>query len=350
MTFKLDDVECMRRCFALARRATPDIKTNPRVGCVIIHDNKVIGEGYHRVYGQEHAEIDALKSVAPTDHNLLASSSMYVSLEPCHHHGKTPPCVDAIIKANIPRVVISCLDPNPNTHGKSVHKLKKHGVEVVTDVLAEEGRDLINDFIIQQTMHRPYIILKWAQSKDGYMGVKDKQIWLSNDLSKLTTHKWRSELDAIMVGTDTAITDNPRLTNRRGFGHQPIRIVLDRQGRLPGDLYLLHDDHPTWIFTCQKSYQALTPVKEVIHIEESKWSWSSILSIIYEKKVGRLLIEGGKQIHKSLIKERLWDEARIIHTPVLLGAGIKAPSIKGKICKRYHLEGDKVFVARPAFD
>jgi len=206
---------------------------------------------------------------------------------------------------------------------------------------------VIAAFQIQQTKQRPYVILKWAQSKDGYMGKEGEQVWLTNPLSKWITHRWRSEIAGILVGTDTAIVDNPRLTNRRGHGPHPHRILLDRQGRVPIERALLSDDHATTIFTCQQDYPSLSAEKRSIVIPSDMWSWEVILSELYKMNLGSVMIEGGKKVLRSLIKEGLWDEARVFHTSSVLEQGIKAPSISGRIKKRYHIRDDKAFIIKP---
>jgi len=343
-TQSLDELY-IKRCFTLARYGTNRVKTNPRVGCVIVHDDIIIGEGYHEAYGSGHAEVNAFNSVSQEKRALLPDSTLYVSLEPCHHKGKTPPCVDAIIKHNIKRVVISCLDPNPLTYGKSVQKLKEHDIDVTTDVLLEEGSEVIREFVVNLSSHRPYVMLKWAQSKDGYISKKGEQTWLSNDLSKWTTHRWRSEVDAILVGTDTAIIDNPKLTNRRGFGNTPVRILLDRQCRVPADTHLIADDEETIIFTCHENYQPTG--KKVIQLSPEAWSWDAIFSALLDIKISSVMVEGGKKILKSLITESMWDEARIIHTEVKLGSGVKAPSIQGSVQHKHKMKTDTSYIIRP---
>lgn len=334
----------MRRCFSLARRGTCAVKTNPRVGCIIVHDGEIIGEGYHEVYGEAHAEINALRSIAPDKKVLLPHSTLYVSLEPCHHTGKTPPCVDAIIAHDIKRVVISTMDPNPQTYGKSIQKLRDRDIQVVTDILPKLGKEVIKEFDVHQSSKRPFIVLKWAQSRDGYMSKKGEQTWLSNDLSQRMVHRWRSEIDAILVGTDTAIIDNPQLTNRRGFDRSPMRILLDRKGRVPTERYLLSDEEKTIVFTCQKDYASKS--KEVIHISENSWSWESIFEVLLKMKIGSVMVEGGKKVLHSLIKEELWDEARIIHAPIKISSGIKAPSISGQLKKSFGLRDDRINIVR----
>lgn len=335
----------IRRCFSLARRGSSLVKTNPRVGCVIVHNNTIIGEGYHKVYGEAHAEINALRSVLPSHKALLPESTLYVSLEPCHHSGKTPPCVDAIIKHQIKRVVISCLDPNPLTYGKSVRALRKQNIEVVIDILKDEGEETIKEFLVNQSSRRPFVILKWAQSKDGYISKKGEQTWLSNDMSKWVTHRWRSEIDAILVGTDTAIIDNPRLDNRRGFDRSPKRVLLDRQNRVPPDRHIISDAVPTIIFTCKDDYESYG--NEVILLPQESWSWDTIWSRLLEMNIGSVMVEGGKKILASLIEEKKWDEARIIHTSAILEAGIKAPSLSGRIKTKNNMTGDTCYILGP---
>jgi len=343
-TQSLDELY-IKRCFTLARYGTNRVKTNPRVGCVIVHDDIIIGEGYHQEYGSHHAEVIALNNVSQEQKSLIPASTLYVSLEPCHHTGKTPPCVDTIIKHGIKRVVISCFDPNPLTYSKSVDKLKQHNIDVTTQVLKEEGMETIREFVANQSSDRPYVVLKWAQSKDGYMSKKGEQTWLSNDYSNWITHRWRSELDGILVGTDTAIIDDPKLTNRRGFGTSPVRILLDRQGRVPLDRQLIADDGNTIIFTSHENYPVSN--KEIVQLAYERWSWQAIFKSLLGMKIGSVMVEGGKKVLKSLINESFWDEARIIHTPIKLSSGVKAPSIQGILKKKYDMKGDTSYIIRP---
>lgn len=328
----------------MARLGSHHVLSNPQVGCVITHDDRIIGEGYHRQYGGAHAEIEAIRSIQAKDKALLSEAHLYVSLEPCFHHGKTPPCVEAILKEGIKEVTICNLDPNPKTHGKSLSKLRAAGVKVHVGLMSAEGVELNRRFFVNQTESLPYVILKWAQSKDGYLGKKDQQIWLSNKLSNLQVHKWREEVDAILIGTNTAITDDPLLTNRRPQGRSPHRFVLDRFGRIPKNRKILCDDLPTTIITSLDKYSINRANKEVHMLSTEHWNVKNILRIIYKCGYSKLLIEGGAALHKSVITNELWHEARIIHTPIKLITGIKAPMLAGKVKRQYLLKSDRVLI------
>jgi len=327
----------MRRCFELAKLGSKYTKKNPMVGAVITYDNKIIGEGYHKEYGKQHAEVNALNSVQEKDKALLKEATLYVSLEPCFHEGKTPPCVDAVLKNSIKKVVVSCLDPFEKVAGKSINKLKANGVDVTTGILEKQGRNLIRKFIANTIEKRPYVVLKFAQSYDGYIGKKDQAIWLTNKFSKTLTHKWRSEVDGIMVGTQTAVVDNPKLTNRLYTGDSPMRIILDRNKRIPDSTHVLSDSYPTLMFTQDPNYK-LIPNKTVIHIPE--WSLPTILQKLYEQDIYSLIVEGGKSLLQSFITEELWDEYRIFRTQKNLNSGIKAPLIQSKFFAQEVLDGD----------
>ena len=245
----------IRRCFELAKLGIGNVKTNPMVGSIIVHNGKIIGEGYHKRYGEGHAEVNAVKSVKGEDKHLLNESTIYVSLEPCFHEGKTPPCVDLILGLGIPKVVISAVDPNPKVAGKSIEKLRNHGVEVISGVLEKEGRFIARRFFHHFMTKRPYVILKYAQSKDGFLSQMNKQIWLTNPYSKRLVHKWRNEEAAILVGTNTVKVDNPSLTNRLWFGNSPVRLIIDRNLKLT-DEYAVMDGIARTIIICEKAPQA----------------------------------------------------------------------------------------------
>ncbi len=344
MDFSKDDERRMRRCFHLASLGSYHVKTNPQVGSIIVKDGQIIGEGYHQKYGGPHAEIEALRSVSPEHTALIDGSHIYVSLEPCYHEGKTPPCVDAIIKAKIAAVTISVKDPNPKTSGKSIQKLKDHGIDVHVGLLEAAGKSLIESFFVHQKLGLPFIILKWAQSKDRYIGKPDEQVWLSNEQSKLLVHRWREEIDAIMIGTNTAILDNPKLTNRRGHGRSPVRVVLDRYQKIPKTHHVLSDDHETLVYTTHEDYRAQGKCVSIHHLPEEDWSISHILKSIHQLGYAKLMVEGGKKLLSHCIKEQLWHEARIIQTDKIIGEGIKAPNLSGKIKGEMNVSGDNIFI------
>ena len=329
------DLIFMRRCFQLARKSEGFTKPNPLVGSIIVHQNRIIGEGYHRQFGESHAEVNAINSVK--DKSLLQHSTLYVSLEPCAHHGKTPPCTQLIISKKIPRVVIATRDPNPKVSGKGVQLMRNAGIEVIEGVLEDVARDLNKNFFVNQLFSRPFIILKWAQSKDGYIDLhrepsEDKQpTIISNKLTHTIVHKFRTRVQGILVGTNTALLDNPQLTSRKWYGDNPTRIVIDRQNRLPHTLSLFDGTVPTIIFT-EKTPKGITALNSLkfIEIDFSEDTISQILNHLYIEKIYSVLIEGGSKLLSSFIQNNMWDEAYIEVAALELKSGVKAPKIKGE--------------------
>lgn len=295
----------MRRCLQLARCGEAGAPPNPMVGAVIVCDSRIIGEGYHRRCGGPHAEVNAINSVKERD--LLSRSTIYVSLEPCAHYGKTPPCADLIIETGIRRVVIGCTDPFAKVNGLGIKKLREAGCEVQVGVLEQECRELNHRFFTFHEKHRPWIILKWAQSNDGFIG-KDERVILSNALTQTLVHRLRARSGAILVGTNTALMDNPTLTTRLWPGPNPLRLTIDRNGILPPTLHLKDNSIPTVIYSHES-------------IEE-------ILADLYARGIQSLLVEGGAKLLQSFIDKGLWDEARIETAPLCLGQGTKAPTLK----------------------
>ncbi len=295
----------MRRCLQLARCGEAGAPPNPMVGAVIVCDSRIIGEGYHRRCGGPHAEVNAINSVKERD--LLSRSTIYVSLEPCAHYGKTPPCADLIIETGIRRVVIGCTDPFTKVNGLGIKKLREAGCEVQVGVLEQECRELNRRFFTFHEKHRPWIILKWAQSNDGFIG-KDERVILSNALTQTLVHRLRARSGAILVGTNTALMDNPTLTTRLWPGPNPLRLTIDRNGILPPTLHLKDNSTPTVIYSHES-------------IEE-------ILADLYARGIQSLLVEGGAKLLQSFIDKGLWDEARIETAPLCLGQGTKAPTLK----------------------
>ena len=320
----------MARCIELARGGAGNTAPNPMVGAVIVHDGKIIGEGFHRKCGEAHAEVNAVASVK--DEALLRESTIYVSLEPCSHYGKTPPCAELIIKKGIPRVVVGCLDPFPAVSGRGVRMLREAGVEVVTGVLEEEARALNPAFMTFQLLGRPYIYLKWAQSADGFMDVARKDasvrpVILSSAETLRRVHRLRAEVAAIMVGTRTALLDNPSLTVRHWAGNSPVRIVLDRTLKLPAGSPLLDGTARTVVFTSEEAVNR--PNVEYVRIDFSQDVLSQVLHYLYNWKLDSLMVEGGAALLKSFLDAGLWDEAWIETAPVVLGEGVKAPVVAG---------------------
>lgn len=326
----MNDVIYMQRCLQLAIKGRGCVSPNPMVGCVIVHDNKIISEGFHQCYGQAHAERNAILNCRYPE--LLSKSTLYVNLEPCAHHGKTPPCADLIIKKNIPKVVYGIQDPNPNVAGKGLKKLRDAGIQVVGPVLEEECRKLNRQFITAIKQKRPYVLLKWAQSKDGFMDI-DRQkkpfqgsFRLTDEKLRLIDHKWRTEVDAIMVGTQTLLNDNPQLNARSWLPSHPTRIGIDRNRKLPSHLFFLDGTSPTILYTTEpekySNIPQLTPVKI-----NSNEPLQNILQDLHQRKIHSLLVEGGASLLESFLSANLWDEARIFTAPLLLHNGLSAPKL-----------------------
>ncbi len=337
----------MHRCFDLARLGAGHVSPNPMVGAVLVYNDRIIGEGWHRQYGMAHAEVNCLASVKESDRHLIEKATLYVSLEPCCIHGKTPPCTDLILRSNIKKVVIACLDETPEVQGKGVEILRRAGVEVVEGVLADEPfkpSDFRNTFVAK---HRPFIQLKFAQSVDGYMGVTGKQVWFSSHFSQVLAHKGRSEFDAILVGTNTALTDNPSLNTRHWFGKSPLRIVLDRQRRLPAEAQLLRSNQPTWV-VCEKRLSADNPTDTLRFMELAfdDCLLDKLLAELFRQRVTSLIVEGGASTIRHFLGRGLWDEAAIFSTPIRLGSGIAAPTPTGEELARISLGGDSLTVIR----
>ncbi|NLX65786.1 MAG: bifunctional diaminohydroxyphosphoribosylaminopyrimidine deaminase/5-amino-6-(5-phosphoribosylamino)uracil reductase RibD [Bacteroidales bacterium] len=324
----------MERCLQLARKGEGFTKPNPLVGAVVVHNGTIIGEGFHRHYGGAHAEVNAIASVR--EGRLLSESTLYVSLEPCVHHGQTPPCTELIIAKKIPRVVIATGDPNPKVSGKGIAMMRESGIEVTVGMLEKEARELNRIFFVNQLYNRPFVVLKWAQSSDSYMdcsripGDGKSPVLLSNSITQTIVHKFRTQVQGIMTGTNTALLDNPRLTARKWFGDDPIRVVIDRENRIPADAFLFDGMVPTIVFTASLPTQR-TKQKHVKHIVIDFLGDTNreILTRLFEEKIYSLLIEGGAHLLTSFIEKEMWDEAYIEIGEKALHAGVKAPLIQG---------------------
>ncbi len=327
----------LRRCFDLARLGNGKTSPNPSVGALIVTKYKIIGEGWHHEYGEAHAEVNAVADIKSKNIPYMEESTIFVSLEPCFHFGKTPPCVELILKEKIPHVVIAFSDPNPNVAGQSVEKLRKNNVSVqlmqeISTKIRYGYENTLKSFIISISKQRPFIILKWAESTDGYIGKQNERIQISNELSKRLVHKWRSECDAILIGTQTAETDNPALNNRFYFGKSPVRIVLDKNGRLSHSLQIFDETIKTILYTESSTPTDTNNEKNLKNIDfrQIKFDKSLIYNLLQDlhtQKIGILLVEGGAKTLQSFIESGLWDEARIIKSPVLLRGGILAPTL-----------------------
>lgn len=324
------DEKYIARCIQLAKNACCNAAPNPMVGAVIVHNGTIIGEGYHIRCGEPHAEVNAIRSVK--DESLLKESTIYVSLEPCSHYGKTPPCADLIIEKGIPEVVIGCMDPFSKVAGRGIEKLRKAGIKVTVGVLEEECRQLIRRFITFNTRKRPYITLKWAESADGFIDKNREEgnpVLLSTPLTSMIVHKRRAEHSAILVGRKTALLDNPSLTTRNWFGKDPIRLVIDKGLTLPKGLHLFDGKVRTLVFT-QKDETSDNQSVEYIRLDFTQNILPQIMDVLYNQKVQSLMVEGGTILLQSFINEGLWDEAYIETSPIRLNEGIKAPVINGK--------------------
>jgi diaminohydroxyphosphoribosylaminopyrimidine deaminase/5-amino-6-(5-phosphoribosylamino)uracil reductase len=338
----------MGRCLELAMNGLGYVAPNPLVGAVIVQNGKVIGEGYHRQYGKSHAEVNAINAVK--EHSVLKESTLYVNLEPCAHMGKTPPCSELIIQKGIPHVVIGTSDPNALVAGKGIQHLKKNGVRVEENILNDKCLEVNKRFFTFHQKKRPYIILKWAQTEDGYIDTIRKPgepigvNWISNSLSQILVHKWRAEEQAILIGTNTVIIDNPQLTVRHWEGRNPVRVIIDRNLRIPGGASVFNQFAPTWLFNRKKSgKQGAT---EWIRVEEEK-ILEPVLEYLYNRGIQSLLVEGGREMLQYFISNRLWDEARIFIGPKTFGKGIRSPEISGQKTYDGMFLDDRILIYRP---
>lgn len=336
----------MFRCLELARRGMGSVAPNPMVGCVIVCQGKIIGEGYHQKYGEAHAEVNAINSIS--NHDLLKGSTLFVTLEPCAHFGLTPPCSDLIVEKQIPTVVIGTIDPYAEVAGKGIEKLKKAGIDVEVGILEKECREINKRFFTFYEKKRPFVILKWAQTQDGFIDIDrtiekfDMPTWITGELALRRVHKMRAEEDAIMVGTNTALKDNPSLTVRLCEGQNPTRIVLDKNLRLPKNLNLFDGSVDTLIFNSVKNKKENNI--SFIKIDFSVNIIPRILTELYNRKIQSLIVEGGKQLLESFIKTQLWDEAHVFEGIKKFHSGIHAPGIVGKIVSEETLNADKLIV------
>lgn len=315
----------MRRALQLAALGNGSVSPNPMVGAVIVADGKIIGEGFHRRYGGPHAEVNAVNSVVDCDLPLLENSTLYVTLEPCSHYGKTPPCSRLIIEKHIPRVVVGCVDPFKKVSGRGVEMLREAGCEVVTGVLEEECRCLNAKFMTAHTLHRPYVLLKWAESSDRYMGLRrndcDAPVRFSTPSTTVLVHKLRSEYDAIMVGTNTVIVDNPSLTVRKWSGRNPVRVTVDRHGVIPSGSRIFSSEAQTVVFVGAGAVASECRIT----VPEDADSLDFICNRLYGMGVTSLLVEGGAALLQAFIDRGLWDEVRVERSKAVLGGGVPAP-------------------------
>ena len=342
----------IKRCLELAKNGLPLAMPNPSVGAVVVFENKIIGEGFTSAYGGNHAEVNAINSVK--DKLLLLKSTLYVSLEPCSHFGKTPPCADLIVKYKIPNVVIGTLDSNKKVSGNGIKKLKEAGIKVTIGILENECYNLNKRFFAFHNKKKPYIVLKWAETFDGFINPiiqngkeqncsDKKSIAISNQFSRLLVHKWRSEEQAILVGTTTVLNDNPKLNVRDWNGKNPIRVILDKSGKITS-LYNVKDNS---IKTIVITEQENTISKDNLIYEKcifDKQLANSICEILYKHEIQSVLIEGGTQTLQSFIDSNLWNEARIFKSDSILGLGIESPKISADCITRNEILNDKLLI------
>lgn len=319
----------INRCLQIAKNGLGTTRPNPMVGACIVYDGKIIGEGFTSTYGDNHAEVNAIDAVK--DKTQLPKSTLYVTLEPCSHFGKTPPCSDLIIEYKIPKVIIGCVDDNPMVGGKGIEKLRAAGCNVVVGVLENKCKGHHKRFFTFHHKKRPYIILKWAETKDGYIAPKSKNekkpVWITNSYSRQLVHRWRAEEQAILVGTNTVLEDNPSLTVRDWTGTNPIRIVLDKESKL------------------NKHFSVFDSEAETIRITEKDIDFNKnigfqISNLLYKRNINSIIIEGGAKTLQTFIDENLWDETRIFIGSTEFNDGIKAPTFSGKLISETFIEQD----------
>ena len=325
----------IKRCIELAKNGLGTTYPNPLVGSVIVYNNQIIGEGWHQKAGSPHAEVNAIQSVK--DKSLLSKATIYVSLEPCSHFGKTPPCSDLIIANKIPNVVIGTVDPFAKVAGNGIKKLLEAGTNVTVGILEDECYELNKRFFTFHTKKRPYIILKWAESKDAFIAPitkeEQKPVWITSELSRQLVHKWRSEEQAILVGTNTVLEDNPTLTTRNWIGNNPIRIVLDQNNKITKESHIFDNQAKT-----------ISISKNEIRFDDSLAS--NIASFLFEQEIQSVLIEGGTKTLQTFIDSNLWDEARVFKGAISFNKGIKAPEFNFASSNKTQLTKDELVTFR----
>lgn len=337
----------MRRCFELALLGKGMVAPNPLVGSVVVHNDRIIGEGYHQQYGGPHAEVNAIAAVK--DASLFSEATLYVNLEPCAHHGKTPPCADLIIEMGIPKVVIANLDPHELVAGKGIEKLRSAGVEVVTGALEAEGRKINKRFFTFHEQKRPYIILKFAQTQDGYLDAirpsreAGEPLAITSAEANALVHRWRAEEQSILVGLNTVQLDDPSLTTRHWPGKNPIRMVIDPQLQINPAATMLTDGLPTWVFNAVRSDVCEDRVCYV-QIDDPASFEQEIMAYLHKNDIQSLIIEGGATTLRRFISADLWDEARIFTGPMRIGSGIPSPELKGVLLYQTQLGRDQLHV------
>ena len=339
----------IRRCIELAQNGFGTTYPNPMVGSVIVYEDTIIGEGWHKKAGEPHAEVNAVRSVK--DKSLLKKATIYVSLEPCSHFGKTPPCCDLIIANEIPNVVVGTVDPNEKVAGNGIKKLIAAGVNVTVGVLENECNELNKRFFTFHNKMRPYIILKWAESLDGFLAPEKninqdrKPVWITNKYSRQLVHKWRSEEQAILVGTQTVIDDNPKLNTRDWAGNNPVRVVLDQNNRISKDSFVFDDSVRTIVIT-KSEIDASAENTIFLVIDFTQNIIPQIIEVLHQNQIQSIIIEGGLQTLQSFIDQNIWDEARIFIGQNTFGSGTKAPMLQKKNATKIFIQNDELINVR----
>jgi diaminohydroxyphosphoribosylaminopyrimidine deaminase / 5-amino-6-(5-phosphoribosylamino)uracil reductase len=345
--FEVDEI-FMFRAIELARLGMGLVSPNPMVGCVIVRNGVILGEGYHSEFGGAHAEVNAINRVK--DKSLLTDSTIYVTLEPCAHQGKTPPCADLILKHKIPNVVIGTIDPFLEVAGRGIERLRQGGCQVIEGVLEDKCLELNRRFFIFHQKKRPFILLKWAQTADGFIDIDRSQenfgqpTWITNDLSRIAVHKMRTDESAILVGTNTARKDNPSLTVREWSGRSPLRLVIDRLGNLERSLALFDQSVPTVVYTTLE-VPSLTNL-EFKRIDFDGTELQQILADLHRRGILSLIVEGGQKLINSFVKDEIWDEARVFVGKNVFLEGVRAPKFDGELIKSEELDDSWMFLFR----
>ena len=339
----------IKRCIELAKNGFGTTYPNPMVGSVIVYNDQIIGEGWHKKAGEPHAEVNAVRSVK--DKSLLKKATIYVSLEPCSHFGKTPPCCDLIIANEIPKVVVGTVDPNEKVAGNGIKKLMAAGVNVTVGVLEKECQKLNKRFFTFHNKKRPYIILKWAESQDGFLAPEKladqerKPIWITNIYSRQLVHKWRSEEQAILVGTQTVIDDNPKLNARDWSGNNPVRVVLDQNNRISKESFIFDNSVKTIVFTkSESSFSEENTTFEVIDFNQN--IIPQILAVLHQNQIQSIIIEGGLKTLQTFIDQDIWDEARIFIGKTTFNKGTKSPVMQKKTITKTDIQNDELIYIR----
>jgi diaminohydroxyphosphoribosylaminopyrimidine deaminase/5-amino-6-(5-phosphoribosylamino)uracil reductase len=347
------DERYMQRCIELARLGKGSVSPNPLVGAVVVYENVIIGEGWHKQFGSPHAEVNAINAVK--DQSLLSQSTVYVNLEPCSHFGKTPPCADLLIKHKVKRVVVGMEDPFSLVAGRGIAKLRDAGIEVEVGTLGKECKELNKRFITFHQEERPYIILKWAQTIDGFIAPDaaemsaeefEQKRHITGHVVQKLVHKWRTEEDAILVGKNTMLTDNPALNARAWQGRNPLRITIDQRGELPHTLKLFDGTQPSLVFTGNSSLHAPNEFVQYAVIDFTNPIWPQIAGELYKRNVQSLIIEGGAITLTNIIQSGIWDEAQVFTAPQTLQSGVAAPVISGALKQQFSIDGKQLHIYR----